>query len=84
MNGGFIGFALICVIAVVWWTVKSEHGGRAFIISAAQGIASIFAVNLIGTVSGVLIPVNWYTLGTGAILGLPGITAALFMNCILR
>ncbi len=84
MNGGFIGFALICVIIVTWWMIKNKHGGRAFAISAAQGIASIFAVNLIGTVSGVFIPVNWYTLGTGAILGLPGITAELFINCILR
>lgn len=84
VNPGFIAFGILCLITVMWWTVKTKYGGRAFFLSAAQGIAGIFAVNLIGTVTSVFIPVNWFTLGTGALMGLPGITAVLFANCILK
>lgn len=84
MNIGFISFAAVGILITMWWMIKTQYGARAFMISALQGIAGIFAVNLAGMVTGVLIPINWYTLGIGFFSGLPGVISTLLMNAIFR
>lgn len=84
MNIGFIVFAAVEILIVMWWMIKTRYGARAFALSALQGIAAIFAVNLAGTVTGVMIPVNWYTLGIGFFAGLPGVISTLLADVILR
>ena len=83
MNGFFIGAAIIASVCVMWWTVKSEKGARSFVLSALQGIAAMFAVNLTGMVTGVTIAVNWYTVATYIVLGLPGVITTLIINLVL-
>ncbi len=83
MNGFFIGAAIIAAVCVMWWTVKSEKGARSFVLSALQGIAAMFAVNLTGMVTGVTIAVNWYTVATYIVLGLPGVITTLIINLVL-
>lgn len=82
MNFAFIAAAVICTVCVLWWMVKSEKGGISFIKSAFQGLAGMFAVNLIGMVTGVTIAVNWYSLAAFIILGLPGVIGTLMLNFI--
>lgn len=67
----------------MWWTVKSEKGATSFALSALQGIAAMFAVNLTGLVTGVTIATNWYTVATYIVLGLPGVISTLIINLIL-
>lgn len=83
MNGFFIGAAITAAVCVLWWTVKSEKGARSFVLSALQGIAAMFAVNLTGLVTGVTLATNWYTVATYIVLGLPGVIATLVMNVIM-
>lgn len=83
MNAFFIAAAVICAVTVIGWMIKCEKGGKCFMLSALQGIAAIFAVNVIGMVSGVTVAVNWYTLGTGALLGVPGVIGILMLNTFL-
>lgn len=80
MNAGFIAAAVVCTVCVVWWMIKSERGATSFVLSALQGIAALFAVNLTGMITGVTVAVNWYTLGATAILGLPGVVGTLLLN----
>ena len=82
MNFAFISAAVICTVWVLWWMIKSEKGGISFIKSAFQGLAGMFAVNLIGMVTGVTIAVNWYSIISFIILGLPGVIGALMLNLI--
>ena len=51
-------------------------------MSALQGLASAFAVNLLGMITGVTVSVNWYSLAAFTVLGLPGVIGALAMNFI--
>lgn len=67
----------------MWWTVKSEKGATSFALSAMQGIAAMFAVNLTGLVTGVTLATNWYTVATYIVLGLPGVISTLIINLIL-
>lgn len=68
---------------MLWWTVKSEKGATSFALSALQGIAAMFAVNLTGLVTGVTLATNWYTVATYIVLGLPGVISTLIINLIL-
>lgn len=82
MNFAFIFAAVISTICVLWWMIKNEKGGISFIKSAFQGLAGMFAVNLVGMVTGVTIAVNWYSMASFVILGLPGVIGALMLNFI--
>lgn len=84
MNFGFTSAAIICCVCVLGWVVKSEKGARSFFVSAFQGLAALFAVNLLGLISGVKIAVNFYTLSAFTVLGLPGVIGALTMNLLMR
>lgn len=82
MNAGFIAAAVISTVCVIWWMIKSEKGATSFILSALQGIAAMCAVNLTGMITGVTVAVNWYTIISTAILGLPGVIGTLALNFI--
>lgn len=82
MNFAFVTAAVICTVCILWWMVKSEKGGISFIKSAFQGLAGMFAVNLLGMVTGVTIAVNWYSIVSFIVLGLPGVIGALMLNLI--
>ena len=83
MNAVFITLAVICAASVLWWMIKSEKGATCFAVSVLQGLAAVFAVNLAGLVTGITLAVNWYTLGTAVLLGLPGVITALGLNLLL-
>ena len=82
MNFAFIAAAIISTVCVLWWMIKSEKGGTSFIKSAFQGLAGMCAVNLVGMMTGVSIAVNWYSIVSFLILGLPGVIGALMLNFI--
>ncbi len=84
MNSAFIVAAIISTVIVLWWMIKNEKGGLTFIKSAFQGLAGLFAVNLLGMVTGVTIAVNWYSIISFIILGLPGVIGALMLNLIFK
>lgn len=84
MNFAFISAAVISTVCVLWWMIKSEKGGISFIKSAFQGLAGLFAVNLAGMVTGVTIAVNWYSIVSFIILGLPGVIGTLILNLIFK
>ena len=84
MNFFLITAAIIAVICVIWWMVKNEKGATSFALSALQGIAAMCAVNLTGLFTGVTLAVNWYTISSFIILGLPGVIGALVLKLIIN
>ncbi len=84
MNAFFIAAAVICTVCVAWWTVKSERGATSFFLSAMQGIAALFAVNLTGMITGITVAVNWYTVISYIVLGLPGVIGTLALNILFQ
>lgn len=84
MNAFFIAAAVICTVCVAWWTVKSEKGATSFFLSAMQGIAALFAVNLTGMITGITVAVNWYTVISYIVLGLPGVIGTLALNILFQ
>ncbi len=84
MNVFFVTVAVISGISVFLWIVKSPKGGRSFLLSALQGLAALFAVNLSGMVTGVNVALNYWTAGTAAVLGLPGVICTVILNFIFN
>ncbi len=83
MNAFFIAAAVIGSVCVAWWVVKSEKGATSFFLSAMQGLAALCAVNLTGMITGVTIAVNWYTVISYIVLGLPGVIGTLVLDIML-
>lgn len=52
-------------------------------MSVLQGVAALFAVNVLGTLTGVTLAVNWWTLGASALGGTAGVILLLGLNVIL-
>lgn len=84
MNAFFIGAAIISAVCIGWWVIKSEKGATSFALSALQGVAALCAVNLTGMITGVTIAVNWYTVLSYVVLGLPGVIGTLILNMFFK
>lgn len=70
----------IMILAVMF---KSKHFFKAVFFSALQGLAALFAVNLLSAVTGFSLAVNAVTLLISALGGTAGVAALLFSRIIL-
>ncbi len=70
-------FAAICAIVLLVVMLKRKCFFKGIFASVFQGVAALYAVKLIGMVTGTAVAVNWYTLGTAALLGSPGVALLL-------
>ena len=74
---------ILFFIYLLFLLVTIKRQGRftkVFLITALSGIIGMVAVNLLSNVTGVRIPVNWWTVGTGSFFGVPGIIALLVIK----
>ena len=84
MDAYFVAAAIISGACLLLFIFKSPKGGRSFLLSALQGVAALFAVNLSGMITGVTLALNYWTAGVSAVLGLPGVICMLAMNVIFN
>ena len=71
-------FALaLGTLAVVVALIKSRHFIRYLLLSAISGIGSLFAVNLLSSITGVSIALNYITLGVSSVFGISGVIGLL-------
>lgn len=66
---------LLGALAVAVCLIKSGHFIRYLFLSAVSGIGALFAVNLLTSVTGVSIALNYITLGVSAVFGISGVIA---------
>ena len=59
--------------------IKSGHLVRYLILSAISGIGALFAVNLLTSITGVSIALNYITLAVSALFGISGVIALVVM-----
>ena len=71
-------------LAVLAACVRSGHALRSLFGTAVQGVVSLFAVNAVGTLTGVTIAVNPVTLAASGLFGIPGTISLLLLNTIFR
>ncbi len=83
MTGLVIGVAAVSALVVFVAMKKSGHFLKAFILTGIQGCCALLAVNALGVLMGVSLPINVLTVGTGVIFGTPGVIMSLLTQIIL-
>ena len=66
--------ALVSVV-VMLTLIKSGHFIRYLTLSAISGIGALFAVNLLTSITGISIALNYITLCISALFGISGVIA---------
>ena len=79
-----IAFIAICTVIMLYVMLKRKCLFKGIIASIFQGVCALYAVKLLGLVTGVSVAVNWYTLGTAAALGSPGVALLLAAQTIFH
>ncbi|MFI3142073.1 MAG: pro-sigmaK processing inhibitor BofA family protein [Clostridia bacterium] len=84
INSVFFFALLIMGVGLILFSMKKC--GRffsAFFLSVLQGVAALFAVNLITSITGVSLAVNWVSLAISAVGGVCGVIGMLIMNFLV-
>ena len=77
----FLGVLLFIYICVLLVTARRQGKLLKVLgLTVLSGIIGMVAVNLLTGFTGVRIPVNWWTVGTSSIFGLPGVIALLVIK----
>lgn len=84
LTGVIIAVAVLVGIIILTVIFKSGHIFKSLCLTIFQGVASIFAVNVVGLLTGVTLGINWYTLGASMVLGMPGVIAMLVVKYLFR
>ena len=79
-----IALAGLAALVLLIHMLRSRRGVRALILTVLQGGAALCMVNLLGTLSGVRIALNWVTLGVSAVFGTPGVVGLLLLQFLFR
>lgn len=77
-------FAVLSILILLTVMLRRRCLIKGLLSSAVQGIAALYAVKIIGLAIGTGISINWYTLGTAAVLGSPGVALMLAAQTIFN
>lgn len=72
----------VYVILLLYFAFASGKPFRVLFVNALLGLASFLAVDLTARFSGVYLPLNPWTAGTAAGMGLPGVFGLLILRLI--
>lgn len=78
-----VGLLICSGIIILFVMLKSKRFFRSLLLSAAQGICALFAVNLLSAVTGVSVAVNPITAGICALGGTPAVILLLLSKLML-
>ena len=73
-----LGALIIFIIALF-----SKRLIRTLLLNAVFGIAAMVIINLTSSFTGVHIPINQWTVGSGAVFGLPGVIGILVFGILI-
>ena len=78
----FLFLIITGFIILIFSYIKSKHFFRCIFSTAIQGLAAVFAVNVIGMLTGLHLAVNWHTLFFSMAYGTPGVIALMMAEFI--
>ncbi len=77
---GVIASVAIAVIIIFVSAIKTKRFFSCLILSVLQGIAAFFAVNALGMVTGLHLPLNGATIAASVIGGTPGVIGLIILE----
>lgn len=85
MNSGKLILIILFGILFIAQTVlliKSKKIVVCTLLTAIEGICALLAVNLIGSIINIRIPLNFWSLSCSSIFGITGVIIMLFINVL--
>lgn len=85
MNSGKLILIILFGILFIAQTVlliKSKKIVVCTLLTAIEGICALLAVNLVGSLINIRIPLNFWSLGVSSIFGITGVIMMLFINIL--
>lgn len=79
----FCFLLIICAFVILIYMKKSGRFFSCIFLSLIQGVSSLFAVNLITSVTGVSVAINWISIAISSIGGVFGVVAILIADVLL-
>ena len=83
----------LAIVAIIWLAIcglilfvlhiKSRTVIKSIISNALLGFGAIFLINVTQKYTGVNIPLNWWTVGGGGILGLPAVCGTVLLQLLI-
>lgn len=83
MKIAIIIFFIVAGIVILFATFKSARPLKHMVTSIFQGIVSMMAVNVLGLLTGVTIAVNWYTILSACLFGIPSTITIVLLDMFL-
>ena len=83
MKTVLIIFLAAAALAITVFAVTNRRGFSELILNAI-GAAALFAVNIAGLATGIQLSVNRWSLGAGALLGVPGVISMLVLDIVFK
>ena len=78
-----IGLAAFSEIIVLFIAFLGKKPFKLLFLNSLLGIGALAVVNIIGIFCDVGIPINEWTVGSGALFGLPSVIGLLLLNLII-
>ena len=78
------GMKTAAALAITVFAVTERRGFSALFLNALGGLAALFAVNITGLATGIQLSVNRWSLGAGALLGVPGVISMLILDTVFK
>ena len=75
----FSSFAL----AILFFMIKSHKLWRMLVFNAFLGLCVLSIINLTGKLTGLYVPINWYSVGGTAVFGIPMVSLLLILQIII-
>lgn len=76
--------AAAAALVITVFAVTERRGFSALFLNALGSLAALFAVNITGLATGIQLSVNRWSLGAGALLGVPGVISMLILDTVFK
>ncbi|MBR2040094.1 MAG: pro-sigmaK processing inhibitor BofA family protein [Clostridia bacterium] len=83
MKAFFIVIFSVFALAVLFFMVKSHKLFRTLIFNAFLGLCVLAIIDLTSKMTGLYIPINWYSVGGTAIFGIPAVCLLLVLQILI-
>ncbi len=80
INISLIVIFIVYGIILLGLSVKSRHFFKTLLFSSLSGIFVFVILQLLSSSLGIDLPVNWWSVSTASLLGIPGVAGMMILN----
>ena len=83
MKAIFIVIFSVFFLAVLFFMIKSHKFFKTLIFNAFLGLCDLAIIDLTSKLTGLYIPLNWYSAGGTAVFGIPAVCLLLILQILI-